>query len=243
MVLNYFFRCIKIEETKIKNKVVFPFIKLLIFIFHRTGRTFWKKMEAIKNFYRNYICLNLNEFENLSADLEINKVLFFLALGICAACFVLNYYQSVISLFLKKLIRAEATAENAKTLSDLGLKENKTLKKLILKDGGVLKRAVSVIGLKKLTFEEYKEAEARFKQAKKEKSEKGITKPSALEINFDEAKFYMTEEQRAYADHAYKTNDGSIIKTSLYCLLIIALYFVAVFLMPSILSAINNMLA
>ena len=199
-------------------------------------------MEAIKNFYRNYICLNLNEFKNLSADLEINKVLFFLALGICAACFVLNYYQSVISLFLKKLIRAEATAENAKTLSDLGLKENKTLKKLILKDSGVIKRAVTVIGLKRLTFEEYKNAEAQFKQAKKEKC-KDVIRPSVVEINFDEAEFYMTDEQRAYADHAYKTNDGSVVKTSLYCLLIIALYFVAVFLMPSILSAISNMLA
>ena len=101
-------------------------------------------MEAIKNFYRNYICLNLNEFENLSADLEINKVLFFLALGICAACFVLNYYQSVISLFLKKLIRAEATAENAKTLSDLGLKENKTLK--LPYDEAMLRRFVRTNG-------------------------------------------------------------------------------------------------
>lgn len=200
-------------------------------------------MEAIRNFYRNYICLNLNDFENISANLEINKVLFFLALGICAACFVLNYYQSVIALFLKKLIRAEATAENTKTLSDLGLKENKTLKRLILKDGGIIKRSVSVVGLKKLTFEEYKEAEARFKEAKKEKRNGECVRPSIVEINFDEARFYMTDEQRAYADHAYKTNDGSVIKTLLYCLVIMVLYFAVVLVMPSVLNAINNMLA
>ena len=201
-------------------------------------------METIKNFYRDYICLNLNDFENINADLEINKVLFFLAIGICAACFVLNFYQSVIALFLKKLMRADAISEsNSKTLKDLGLAENKTLKNLILKDSGVIKRAVTVIGLKKLSFEEYKEAEKQFNLAKKEKRARDIKKPSFVNINFDEARFYMKDEQRAYAEHAYKTNNGSVVRTSLYCLLIMAFYLVVVLVMPSILNAISDMLA
>ena len=103
-------------------------------------------------------------------------------------------------------------------------------------------RTLVFLAAEKLTFEEYKEAEARFKEAKKEKRNGECVRPSIVEINFDEARFYMTDEQRAYADHAYKTNDGSVIKTLLYCLVIMVLYFAVVLTMPSVLNAINNML-
>ena len=132
-------------------------------------------MEAIKNFYEDYICLNLKDYPSIALDVEINKLLFFLAIGLCVACFILNYFQSNVSLFLRKLLRANAfSEENAKTLKDLGLNDNRVLAGLIKKDSGIIKKAVSVIGMKRLTYEEYRAAELERKRAKKKRAEKKL---------------------------------------------------------------------
>ena len=201
-------------------------------------------MEAIKKFYEDYICLNLKDYPSIALDVEINKLLFFLAIGLCVACFILNYFQSNVSLFLRKLLRAEAfSEENAKTLKDLGLNDNRVLAGLIKKDSGIIKKAVSVIGMKRLTYEEYRAAELERKRTKKEKSgEKTPKDISTVEIDLNEAKFYISDDKRSYAEHAYKNNNGSVIKTLLYSVLILAFYLLIVFLMPSLLTAVNSIL-
>ena len=194
-----------------------------------------------KNFFENYISLNLKDYPALGFNFEINKFLIFLSLGLCIACVFISYTQSTIAIFIKKLIRTEAfSEENAKTLSELGLGESKILKKLIMKDSGAIKKAVSVLGIKKLTYEEYVEAEKAKKEAKK-RGESGTSgSVSLVSIDFSSAKFYINKDNKSYAEHAFMINNTSKIRTCLYCVLIFAFTFALIMLMPSLVEALNS---
>ena len=201
-------------------------------------------MKFFTDFYEKYLCLNVDDYLKLGFDLEINKLILVLSVGLCIACFYISFIQSNISLFLKKLIRSEAfSEEKSKTLGELGLSDNKTLRRLILKDSGVIKKAVSVLGIKKLTYEEYVEAEKAKKEAKKNKSSDPSKSVSSVNIDFNVAKFYIQQDNRAYADHAFTVNNSSIVKTLLYCVLILSFTLTFIFLMPSLLGAVGSIIS
>ena len=120
-------------------------------------------MSFFEKLYNDYICLNLGDYPNIGVNFEINKLLIFVFIGLCVACFIIGKNQANVSLLLKKLMRAEAFGEdNGKTLAELGLSDNKSVKTLIEKNSGVIKKVVSVKGIKKMTYEEYIEAERNY---------------------------------------------------------------------------------
>ena len=209
-------------------------------------------MKFLKEIYSKFFSLNLNDYANIGVNLEINKLLFFVFLGLCVACFIINYNQSVVALILKKLLRAEAhSEENAKTLSDLGLKESKTAKRLILKNSGSISRIISVCGIKKLTYEEYIEAEKQRKLQKKNKNKISKNKEEGDSSNLSganiendvlSAKLYIPEDKKELAIRTYTNNSSSVIKTALYCVLLFAFYLALAFTMPSLLDAVNSIL-
>lgn len=132
----------------------------------------------MKAFYEKYLTLNLKDY-GISLDLEINKLLIIVFLGLCAACFFVNYSQSNIALVLRKLIRAGAVGEsNAKTLTELGLSNAKSIKKLLSKSGGPMKSIISYVGEIKLTYEEYIAREKAERAAKKAKRKSDVKRPS-----------------------------------------------------------------
>lgn len=216
-------------------------------------------MNFFKKIYIKYFSVNLNDYPNIKVDFEINKFLFFVALGLCFACFLINYYQLNISVLIKKLIRLEAFSEDkGKTLKELGLADHKPTKNLLLKNSGIIKKVVAVVGRKNLTYEEYIAAEKQKKASKKKSSfaidskennnsditaEKSTeTKDTADEIDFSIAKLYIIPEMREYAEHSMK-NGSSHIKTALYCVLILVFFIALVLLMPSLLVLVNNIMA
>jgi hypothetical protein len=200
-------------------------------------------MSFFEKLYNDYICLNLGDYPNIGVNFEINKLLIFVFIGLCVACFIIGKNQANVSLLLKKLMRAEAFGEdNGKTLAELGLSDNKSVKTLIEKNSGVIKKVVSVKGIKKMTYEEYIEAEKQRREAKKNKqSNPGIS--DVISINFDEAKFYISPDMRSYAEHSFRANDGSVLKTSLYCVIIMVFFIALMAIMPSLLEAINSILS
>ena len=208
-------------------------------------------MKLLKELYNKYFSLNLNDYPNIGVDLEINKLLFFVFIGICVACFIINYNQSNIALLLKRLMRAEAfSEENSKTLGELGLADNKSVKNLISKDSGIIKKVVSVVGKRKMTYEEYIESENQRKAAKRmknapsaENSSSDISSEGSSFDNMDSVKLYIAPDMKDYAEHTFENNNGSIIKTALYCILIFAFYLALVFIMPSLLDAVNSILS
>ncbi len=204
-------------------------------------------MNFLKNFYNEYLCLTLEDYPNIGIDIQINKILILLFLGLCVACLVISYNQSNVSLLLKKMIRAEAYGENnAKTMSELGLDKNKAVSTLILKGSGAISKIISVVGVKKQTYEEHLKAENIKKKAKRlspEEKKNLLDSIKTPEIDLTQAKFYINEDKKAYAEHTFLTNNGSLIKTVLCCVLILTFGFALILAMPSLLSAVNSMLA
>ena len=179
-------------------------------------------------------------------DFEINKLLFFIFLFLCCACFVINYYNSHVSLIIKKLMRLSAFSEDTgKTVAELGLSDSKISKDILTKRSGVISKIVYVVGMKKISYEEYVETEKKKKllsKLPKEERESELSKiNSALSgiTDIETAKFYIPDDMRQYAERTYKNKNGSILKTALLCLLIMVFYLVLASLMPSILTAID----
>jgi len=211
-------------------------------------------MNPFVRFYNDYISVNLKDFKNIGFDLEINKLLFFAVVGLCAACFFINYLQNNVATVLKKLMRLGAYGEeNAKTLSELGLSDSRAAKKLLSLDSGSISKAVCRIGLERPSYEEYMKAKAAIKANKKKKrtedsdvvaqgEEKASLSLSSLD-GIESAKFYIPEEMREYAERTLTNNSSSLVRTVLLCALIFGFYIVIVFAMPSILSLINSILA
>lgn len=210
-------------------------------------------MEFFKKIYTKYISLNLKDYIGEEYDFEINKVLIFIAIGICIACVFINYNQSVISRFLKKLIRLDAfDDDSSKTLKDLGLAEHKPTKSLISKNSGAIKRVLGVVGRKNLTYEEYVAAERAKKEAKKarltrknqsESESAESSAPTDIDdslLDFSTARFFIIPEERDYAER-YVHRDTSPIKTAIYCVLIILIFAVLIAAMPTLLKAARGM--
>ncbi len=215
-------------------------------------------MDFFRKIYVKYFSVNLNDYSNIGIDFEINKLLFFVAIGLCAACIFINYYQGNISVLLKKLIRLEAfSKDKSKTLKDIGLADHKPTKNLILKNSGIIKKVVAVVGRKTLTYEDYIAAEKQKKAAKRrlvskvecdaqetsdsQKNSSVNEISSAEQIDFSVARLYIIPEMREYAEHSLKSGT-SPIKTALYCVLILAFFVVLVLTMPSLLTLINNIM-
>ena len=218
-------------------------------------------MEYLKKLYTKYISVNLKDYIGGNVDIPINKILIFIALGLCVACVFINYNQSIISRLLKKLIRLDAfSEESSKTLKDLGLADHSFTKRLILKNSGAIKKVLGVVGRKTMTYEEYIAFEKKKKEAKKarltknsssdtpdanggsntdSKAASATTAPDC-EIDFSTARFYVIPDMREYAEHAVK-RDSSPIKTALYCVVIVAFFLVLIIAMPTLLNSLRGM--
>ena len=212
-------------------------------------------MDYLKKLYTKYFSVNLKDY-NIDIDFEINKFIFFIAIGLCVACIFINYYQRNTSLVLKKLIRLDAFSEDsAKTLAELRLSENKAVKTLILKNSGAIKKVIGVVGRKKLSYEEYltieKQKKTKKKQSTSVKKESENTDTSDIEtrskenniaeLDFSTAKVYILPEMREYAERAIRF-DSSPIKTALYCVMIFSFFMVLILTMPYILNAASGLI-
>lgn len=212
-------------------------------------------MDYLKKLYTKYFSVNLKDY-NIDIDFEINKFLFFIAIGLCVACIFINYYQRNTSLVLKKLIRLDAFSEDsAKTLAELRLSGNKAVKTLILKNSGAIKKVIGVVGRKKLSYEEYltieKQKKTKKKQSTSAKKESENTDTSDIEtrskenniaeLDFSTAMVYILPEMREYAKRAIRF-DSSPIKTALYCIMIFSFFMVLILTMPYILNAASGLI-
>ena len=92
--------------------------------------------EWIRIFYEEYVCLNLKEFSNIGIDLEIGKIFLAGAIAIAICAVVLDLRHRCSYALIKQLLRHDALKEeNAKTLTDLGLVNNRQLKRLLSDSG------------------------------------------------------------------------------------------------------------
>ena len=183
-----------------------------------------------KIFY-DFFLINLNEYPNINIDLEINVLLFFISLAICASAFAITIYRATLQRAIKQLTRLGATDEDsARTIKDLGLEKSFILK-MALSRRGRLTRIIGRAGEKTYTYEEYVELSRTKGGIKEEK------------IDFETAEFYIRPESNDDAKNIIENYGTSMLRTSLYCVLVIAVYICVALVMPEVLTLINNLLA
>ena len=207
-------------------------------------------MEFFKKFYNDYISIKLNDYNGFESELQINKLLFFVFLGICAACIIITYHNSTATLVLRKLTRVGAFGEEkGKNLSDIGLGDSRAVKRLLANKSGALKSLISIKDAKSLTFEEYTELENEKKLlrglSKEDKKKKlsEINEKLSPTINFSEALFYIPEDKKDASERFISDKSTTLMKGLLSCGILIAAYLVIVLVSPSLLSWISNIIS
>ena len=177
---------------------------------------------------KEYLSLNLSDYENIDINFEINKFILICAVALCFVAFYVNYRRSLLVDTVKQLIRHSATdEESAKTLSELGLADSRGIKREIFEDSQ-LRRMIAIVGEVRPTYEEYMES-----MKKKEKP----AAPDPLA-----ARIYIPAEAQDRAKHVYNTYNVSLSRTILACVMFIAVAVCVTLLMPELLNFINNSL-
>lgn len=198
-------------------------------------------------FYKNYLSINLADYKNIKINLQINIVLLCLLIGVIVAAVFSAWHRNSMILLFKMLYKEKCTDENgAKTLSELGI--NKLGVRTLIRMSGRTKRLICRVGMRDLTYEEYLELTKK-KKAKKKKKEITEQEDSALEkalderIDFATARFYLKDADSQQTKLIPNKIPSSVLNTVLMCLLLVSVYTIILFLMPTILEFINNILA
>ena len=204
-------------------------------------------MDLIKDFYNDFICLNLKDYKNIGIDVEINKLILLFFGALIISCIIVSINQMNLTLLIRKLMKIEAyTEESAKTLSELGLADNAGIKSLVNKNDGRISKIIAVVGIKRQTYEKYIEAERKRKEARRlppAERKAVLDSLSVGEIDASNAKIYIPEDKKEYASYVYSSGNGSVVKTVLSCTLILVVAVAIILLMPTLLSLLNNILA
>jgi hypothetical protein len=178
---------------------------------------------------KEYLSINLKDYENIAINFEINKFLLFVSLALCVVAFVVNYRRAILVDTVKQLLRHNATCEeSARTLSELGLSSSRGIRKAIVSDSQ-LRRMIAIVGESRPTYEEYVKA-----MKEKKKNEK---------FDVSSARIYVTSESLDRAKYVYNTYNASLLRTLLSCVLLLSFTACLILLSPSILSLLNDALA
>ena len=183
----------------------------------------------LKKYFFDIFLLNTGEYSNIGFELYINLVLFAIALGMCAAIFVIGVRRTKMAALVKQLLRHGATEEReAITISELGLVKSRILTKILTGDGQ-MKKIVRRVGEVRYTYEEY----AALMKAKKLPRE---------EINLDEARFYLDKDGINRARRIYESYNSSVAKTVALALHVMAIFVCASLCMPGFFDWVNSLL-
>ena len=132
---------------------------------------------------------------------------------------------------VRKLMRHEAESEeSAKTLEELGLNSGFFIKRQLQSEFSFAARLIKRVGKKEYTYEEYVELQ----------KQKKLTKEK---IDFTTARFYLNNKEELRRKHIIENYNPSIIRTVMWCVLMLTLYICIALLVPEILSVIDNSIA
>ena len=182
----------------------------------------------IENFKKCF-SINLNDYENIGINLEINKVLLpafimFALLVVLLAIYRDNMRDVVVQLFRHDAIEKE----KACTLEELGLSNNRIIPYLLSRDN-LLTKVVGRVGKTEYSYEEYK---ALSKQERRE----------AERIDFSSERFFIREEYIDRARHIKEKYETGKVRLLVGCLFLFLVYIAIAAAMPELLNLINNLL-
>lgn len=172
-------------------------------------------------FLKTCFSINLNEYENIGIDLEINKLLAITFLAFLVGIVLYNTYRRNINLTLSQLIRHGAkNEESAETLKELRLDKIGTVRRLLLGDNLLTKLVARVDG--------------------KNESKEGEKAEGKNDIFT--ARFYIREEKYLLAESMSTRRDSSLVNTVIACAFTVILGVCIICCMPGILNIINTLL-
>lgn len=175
------------------------------------------------------LSVNLNDYENIDIDLQINKVLFPAFVVFCIMMIALAVYRNAMRDLVVKLIRHEAfTEDSAKTLEDLGLAKSLIIPYLLSREN-MLSKIVKIRGKREYTYEEYL-ALSKEERLAEEK------------IDVSKSALYIPEESSERARHIKEKYMMSKAKLVLACVFVFLIYIIVASSMSEILNVINNLL-
>ncbi|MCQ2413187.1 MAG: hypothetical protein MJ082_00125 [Clostridia bacterium] len=166
------------------------------------------------SFLNDYLFLNLSDYYGDGFDFPITLILLALSLGLILACIAVTLSKKSMFLLTKQLIRHGALSkEEAKTLTELGLKNNRGVRRL-LKAGGQMKSFVAAV-----------------------RPEDPNGQVSLGEISPETAKFYILPDQSDRARRIYGEGAPSALSLAITLILIAGVFLALMFTMPSILAS------
>lgn len=176
-----------------------------------------------------FINLNLNEYPNIGINLEINKLMLCLFIGLVLSTVLVSYFRMGMVDLVRSLLRREARCEeSAKTLGELRL-SSLAVKYAVTKNSRIQK-IVKRVGAPEYSYEEYRELIKR-KGFKEER------------IDLESARFYIPEGASDEANRIYEKNEISLINTLLFCVLLLIIFVCVALVMPEILTLVDATLA
>ena len=144
-----------------------------------------------------------------------NYIIWAICIGTNLGYLYMCFSRNVIGGVVRRLLQSSLGEENAKTLSELGYAKFSLLHKILLKDGGMLRCCVSVIGGKipKITNSNGEEA-----------------------LSFESAKFYISSEGKSRAEKSYGTPQKWIF-LPIFIVLSVGVSYLMTLVMPMLLDA------
>ena len=186
-------------------------------------------------FREQYFSLNLKDYPNIGADVEIVKLMLLVAVALCVAFCLMDYHKKNMYLTVKQLMRHEATDEaSAKTVGELGLSGKKAVCRALI-GSSQMRSVVAMAGEQKMTYEELVEAE----KAKAEAKCKAFIDGG---VDFSNARFYIKAEGRDRASRIYNGAEITVLRTALRCVLTVVVFVCLIFVMPEFLNWVNDVM-
>ena len=181
----------------------------------------------LKYYYDYYRKLNLAE--RFGFDFPLPEIIAGLAIGLCVALIVYDYYRAGMFGLAKALIRHGATGEEkAMTLSQLGLSDKRSARALLRSSSSRLSDIIGRAGGTPLPgYEEYK---AMTKEEKKNAGKRDI----------DSESFYIKPDKLDAMRKIYDAGGASPLKTAFMIILILAVFSLILFCLPEILCFITG---
>ncbi len=191
----------------------------------------FEKIEQWKEDYIivKHIFLDFKDYPNIKIGFPIGMFLILAAISLCIAVFIINKRKATVSLVARSLLRYEALSpESAKTLSSLHL-DDKSIKSSLMR-GGVIPVLLTRADFKKPSFHEYQ------KMSREERK-------STDKIDFEKERFYLNPKNRELAETIAGGEEGSMLKTIILAVAILAIFAILFIVMPDLLELVNTWLA
>lgn len=183
----------------------------------------------MQGIFKRALTLNLSEYPNIGIDFPIGYFLLAVFVALIITTIAVSYRQNVLTVSVSKLLRKDAIGEeNAVNLFKLGFKKSSV--NVVLSAGGKFKKIFGVKGRQEYTYEEYNEL------LKQKKLTEEKIKPETAEI-------YLKRDSLLFAKRISETTPPTIFTTVLFCILILAVYVILLFVLPDILNYLNGIMA